>query len=167
VFPHFKEQNVPTTAKIGFDAAVNGFSLKDSLDLDIDSSFQATEEAFNPGEYRDIELYGGPSDGIEFVFVKVTPDDQKPTAAMPANCNAAQSPRFIQLGFALDNQEPDRDLLLNLKKSVLLMGRAAQDLMPPKLERVCIKNNFSVPVKVQILGGRKRVIAPRPLQKDG
>jgi hypothetical protein len=162
-----KEPDVSQKAKIELKATVNTTSLQDALEFDVDSAVAAVDERFMPNDYRDFELFGGSSEGIEFVFIKLAPEDPKPANPQPP-VTTPPAPRSLKLAFALDNQDPQDDLWLDLQRSVLLLGRAAYDLMPQKLERVLVRNNFSVPVNVSVLVGRKKVPRPlKPLQKDG
>lgn len=153
-------------AKLKLEASVNSTSLADTIEVDVDLASSVMEEPFPPGDSHDIELFAGPADGIEFIFVKL--EEQKQTGPTMVNKCAPTvgCTKYVKVGFANDTADPPK--LLELTKSVLLQGKAAKDLLPAKIERVVVTNEFSVPVKLSILVARKKVCKPKKvLMRDG
>ena len=158
---------MPQTASLTIKAAINTESLEEKFDIDLQSYASAKDESFGPNEVRDFPLFGGSRDGVEFVFIKLAQDDPKTPA--PNGAAVPKPPiKTVNLAFTTEEQEPDEKKWLELHKSMLLVGRAAKDLMPQKIERICVKNNLPVNVKVSVLLGRSTVPRPpKPLQKEG
>lgn len=169
------------TAQISFKATINGGavpSFEDTIAVAVDSSVAVMNESIPPGQQRDYELYAGSKEGIEVVFVKLVPADagkENGNGNGSGNGNGngngtqSQAPRQIRMTFAQEGEDVEKtNRWLVLPKSTLLLGRAAQDLMPPKVERIVVKNDFMVPATLSVLVARKKPDPPKKaLQKDG